>query len=71
HYLEQVFETETLVSEDGEYNSLAGFLLAHFENMPAVGEVLELDDLRYEILEADERRIASVDVRRIEPDHSL
>ena len=71
HYLEQVFEKETLVSEDGEYNSLAGFLLAHFENMPAVGEVLELDDLRYEILEADERRIASVDVRRIEPDHSL
>ena len=71
HYLEQVFETETLVSEDGEYNSLAGFLLAHFENMPAVGEVLELNDLRYEILEADERRIACVDVRRIEPDHSL
>ena len=25
--LEQVFETDTLVSEDGEYNSLAGFLL--------------------------------------------
>ncbi|MGK5080318.1 TerC family protein [Janthinobacterium sp. HLX7-2] len=71
HYLEQVFETESLVSDDGDYNSLAGFLLAHFENMPAVGEVLELDDLRYEILEADERRIASVDVRRIEPDHSL
>ena len=71
HYLEQVFETESLVSEDGDYNSLAGFLLAHFENMPAVGEVLELDDLRYEIVEADERRIACVDVRRIEPDHSL
>ena len=71
HYLEQVFEKETLVSEDGEYNSLAGFLLAHFENMPAVGEVLELDDMRYEVLEADERRIACVDVRRIEPDTSL
>ena len=71
HYLEQVLETESLVSDDGEYNSLAGFLLAHFENMPAVGEVLELDDLRYEIVEADERRIACVDVRRIEPDHSL
>ncbi|WP_332862297.1 TerC family protein [Janthinobacterium svalbardensis] len=71
HYLEQVFETESLVSEDGDYNSLAGFLLAHFENMPAVGEVLELDDLRYEIVEADERRITCVDVRRIEPDHSL
>ena len=68
HYLEQVFEKETLVSEDGEYNSLAGFLLAHFENMPAVGEVLELDGMRYEVLEADERRIACVDVRRIEPD---
>ncbi|MFZ4876752.1 TerC family protein [Janthinobacterium sp. Mn2066] len=71
HYLEQVFEKDTLVSEDGEYNSLAGYLLAHFENMPAVGEVLELDGFRYEILEADERRIASVDVRRIAPDHTL
>ncbi|MBB5369260.1 MULTISPECIES: TerC family protein [unclassified Janthinobacterium] len=71
HYLEQVFEKDTLVSEDGEYNSLAGYLLAHFENMPAVGEVLELDGFRYEILEADERRIASVDVRRIPVENTL
>ncbi|MBB3222716.1 TerC family protein [Pseudoduganella umbonata] len=65
HLLEQVLETDTLVSDDADYTSLAGFLLAHFEGFPEAGQVLELDGLRYEIIAVEERRIAKVSVRRI------
>jgi CBS domain containing-hemolysin-like protein len=65
HLLEQVLETDTLVRDDADYSSLAGFLLAHFEGFPDVGQALELDGLRYEILAVEERRIVKVSVRRI------
>jgi CBS domain containing-hemolysin-like protein len=44
---------------------LAGFLLDHLEQLPAVGQVVEAEGLRFEVLEMDKRRIALVDVRRI------
>ena len=67
HLLEQVLETDGLASDDADYTSLAGFLLAHFEGFPEVGQVLERDGLRYEILAVDERRIAKVGIRRMAP----
>ena len=66
HYLEQVLDTGALVSESGEYTSLAGFLLERFATLPALGEAIELDGLRFEIAEVLERRIATVIIRRIE-----
>ena len=63
--LEQVLDTDGLVSLDADYTSLAGFLLAHFEGFPAVGQSVERDGLRYEILAVEERRIARVAIRRI------
>jgi len=68
HLLEQVLETSGLVSDDADYNSLAGFLLARFGTMPEAGHALELDGLRYEVLAVEERRIARVAVRRLDPD---
>ncbi|QBE65440.1 TerC family protein [Pseudoduganella lutea] len=65
HLLEQVLETSALVSEDDDYASLAGFLLARFEGFPETGQALEIDGLRYEILAAEERRIVKVSIRRI------
>ena len=64
HYLEQVLETGALVTEGAEYTSLAGFLLARFETMPAVGQAIEMDGLRYEIAAVEDRRIATVFVSR-------
>jgi CBS domain containing-hemolysin-like protein len=55
-----------LVKEGDDYASLAGFLLAHFTALPAVGEAIELDGLRFEIAEVIERRIASVEISRVE-----
>ena len=65
HLLEQMLETDVLVGEDDDYTSLAGFLLGRFESLPAVGEAIEVDGLRFEILEVEDRRIARVGIRRL------
>lgn len=65
HLLEQVLETDALVGEDAVYTSLAGFLLARFETLPAAGQAVEVDGLRFEILAVEDRRIARVAIRRL------
>jgi CBS domain containing-hemolysin-like protein len=67
HYLEQVLETDELISENDDYTSLAGFMLERLGNLPTVGEAVEVDGLRFEVIEVVERRIASVLVTRVEP----
>ena len=67
HLLEQVLETDALVIDADDYTSLAGFLLARFETLPAPGQAIELDGLRYEVLAVEDRRIAKVAIRRIAP----
>ena len=67
HYLEQVLETDELISENDDYTSLAGFMLERLGNLPTVGEAVEVDGLRFEVIEVVERRIASVLVTRLEP----
>ena len=66
HYLQQVLETDDLVSENDEYTSLAGFMLERFGTLPSVGEAIEFDGLRFEVIEVQERRIATVMITRIE-----
>lgn len=67
HLLEQTLETDALVSEEADYSSLAGFLLARFETLPEAGQGVDVDGLRYEILEVAGRRIARVAIRRLAP----
>ena len=67
HLLEQVLETDGLVSLEADYTSLGGFLLARFETMPAVGQAIELDGLRFGVLAVEERRIARVAISRLDP----
>ena len=64
HALETATEVYTLAHSE-DYSTLAGFLLDHLEQLPAVGQVVEAEGLRFEVLEMDKRRIALVDVRRI------
>jgi CBS domain containing-hemolysin-like protein len=66
HYLQQVLHTDALVADDDEYTSLAGFMLERFGTLPATGEALELDGLRFEVAEVMERRIATVLISRVE-----
>jgi putative hemolysin len=54
--------------EDGEFETVGGFVLASVGRVPAVGERLEIGRLDVEILEAERRRIHKVRIRRrIEP----
>ncbi len=61
--LEEVGETLHLTFEDeGEYDTLAGFLIARFGSIPQVGEGLEHDGASFEVIEGDERRVSRVRV---------
>lgn len=67
HSLEQALNCEDLVSPTADYATLAGFLLAHYGQMPVVGDVVELNRLRFEIVEVSEYRIELVRITKVEP----
>lgn len=50
--------------EDGDFETVGGFVLSRVGRVPAVGERFELDGLDVEILEAERRRIHKIRVRR-------
>ncbi len=66
HYLQQVLETDELVGEADEYTSLAGFLLERFGALPGVGEWIEIDGLKFEVVEVMSRRIRTILVSRLD-----
>jgi len=57
-----------LVSEEDRFATLAGFLLKRFGQVPQPGETLDVDGLRFEIVETDARRIEIVRVTRLSPE---
>jgi CBS domain containing-hemolysin-like protein len=50
--------------DDGDYNSLGGFLVARLGRVPAAGVKLKAFDLDFVVREADERHIARVEIVR-------
>ena len=54
------------MDEDGDYQTLAGLILAKLRHFPSVAESFELNDLRLEIVDMDGRRIDKVLVSRFE-----
>jgi CBS domain containing-hemolysin-like protein len=54
-----------LVSNEGEWTSLAGFLLNQLEVLPESGETLEVDGYRFTIEEADSKTIKRVHIARL------
>jgi CBS domain containing-hemolysin-like protein len=67
-YLQQVLGTEALASQSDDYSSLAGFMLEQLGTLPATGQAVEIDRLRFEVAEVVDRRIASVLVTRTAPE---
>ena len=62
-HLEEVGEALRMVFEDeGEYDTLAGFLIARFGSIPQVGDALDYGGARFEVVDGDERRVSSVRV---------
>ncbi|OXS13807.1 hypothetical protein CGX12_17665 [Zobellella denitrificans] len=60
HYLEQVLARKGLVDPDNDYATLAGMLLAWSGQLPEPGAVFEREDLRFEVTEVEDFRIAQV-----------
>jgi CBS domain containing-hemolysin-like protein len=49
---------------DGDYHTLAGFVVAELGTVPEVGVRLSAFDLDFEVKEADERRVLKVEITR-------
>ncbi|OSN06827.1 TerC family protein [Lonsdalea iberica] len=65
HSLQQALDMQDLVDPKEDYTSLAGLLLAHSNEFPHVGDVLEFSRLRFTIMAASEYRIELVRIERI------
>lgn len=62
--LEELLQTQ-LKSEEDDYDTLGGFLLSKFEDLPEVNSSIEYEDFRFIIKEASEKKIEKVLVKRI------
>ena len=60
-YLNDKYKLGLPVSE--EYETLAGLIIQHHENIPAIGETILIPGFRFEILSATETRIEQVKLR--------
>lgn len=58
------FELQDEVEEEGNFNTLAGFLLEHLHHIPLAGEKLKWNDFTFEIVDMDDRRIDKVLITR-------
>jgi CBS domain containing-hemolysin-like protein len=54
-----------LVSEGSD--TLGGFIYSHLGKVPAVGDTIDLDDVRIEVLSVAGRRIKQVRISRLSP----
>jgi CBS domain containing-hemolysin-like protein len=50
---------------DGDYETLAGFILDHLQRLPAVGEVFRFQGWEFQIESVDRRRIDTVRLRQV------
>jgi CBS domain containing-hemolysin-like protein len=60
--LERIFEVQ-LATDD--FITVAGLVLNQLGHLPTVGEEIDLDSLRFQVMEADQRRISRVRVQRL------
>jgi CBS domain containing-hemolysin-like protein len=64
---DEVAEQADLVIPDGEYETLAGFVLQRMGRIPSEGDLLRYDGWTIEVAEMDRLRIASLQVRAPRP----
>ena len=62
---DEVFDACGFVVPDGDYETLAGFVLAGLGRIPDAGDDLDHDGWHIEVVELDGRRIATVRLRRV------
>ncbi|MEX2540219.1 MAG: hemolysin family protein [Trueperaceae bacterium] len=60
HLEEVAAELKIVFEDEGEYDTLAGFLISEFGYIPRVGETLDFASVHFTVDEADERRVQRV-----------
>jgi magnesium and cobalt transporter len=51
---DEYFDTQLATDE---YDTIGGFIVHQFEHMPKKGESLTVDNMRFEVIRADNRRV--------------
>jgi putative hemolysin len=64
-HLEELFGLE--VGDEREFDTVGGLVVSEMGRVPAVGETLDAHGLRFQVVEADRRRVYKVRVWRAEP----
>jgi putative hemolysin len=65
--IERLFDMEI---EDDDFTTIAGLVINESGRVPAVGEILTIRGLEVEVLEADERRILRLRVRKAQEENA-
>jgi putative hemolysin len=66
HEAERTLQRKDMRAEE-DFETLAGFVLAHFGQIPQTGDHFEWDGLRFEIVDMDGRRIDRILVAPVAP----
>ena len=69
HRLELLLDTDILRDNAGDYVTLGGYLMHNLGRLPQSGDSLEEDDLYFEVLEATDRKVDLVRVRKKQQIH--
>lgn len=67
HEAEEALGVTGMVTDDDDYHTVAGFLLAQLGRMPNEGDVVEWNGWKFEIIDMDERRIDKLLATRLTP----
>jgi magnesium and cobalt transporter len=51
--------------DEDEFDTVGGLVLKAFGHLPDRGEVVEIDNLRFKVLNADSRRVRLLQVKRV------
>ncbi len=65
--IDEVAQRLNVQIEREGFETVGGYLLTHLGRVPSVGEQVDIDGLRVEVLEVDRRRVTKVRITRQEP----
>ena len=65
-HVDELTELFDIEFEDRDFDTVGGLIVSNLGRVPALGEVLRIGGLQFEVLESDQRRICQVRVRRDE-----
>lgn len=53
------------LEEEGDYDTLAGYIIHHYENIPDEGHVIDIEDFKFTIKKVSETRIELIEVEAL------